>query len=334
MSDLDLTLAMADYDRTAALRTGSVKPEGITLRYLVSPPSETFWRMLKFDEFDVSEMSMSSFQIARPQGKAWTAIPVFPYRTYFHTNIFVRADSTIRRPEDLAGKRFGLPEYQMTAAVWMRGALEHEFGVPPSAVKWFVERKPGMSHGGATGFTPPAGVSVEPLPDGETLRSALEKGLIDALNGSPYPGMKSMLNATDLLQLSRAGAFRLLFDDPVAEGVRYFRKNGFSHINHTVVVQNRILDAHPWAALSLYNAFTLAKLEAFASIDRLLRSSLVGAFGHLDAQRRVYGDDPYPYGLKKNREALQALATYMLEQGLVSEPVVVDDIFAPSTRGL
>src|SRR4051812_40334967 len=131
MPDVDVTLAMADYDRTAALRSGAVKPDGIALRYLISPPSETFWRMLKFNEFDVSEMSISSMLISRSQGHAWTAIPVFPYRAFFHTNVMVRADSGIRGPEDLAGKRFGVPEYQVTAAVWVRGALQHDFGVPP-----------------------------------------------------------------------------------------------------------------------------------------------------------------------------------------------------------
>src|SRR5262249_54792259 len=129
VSDLRLTIAMADYDRTAALRDGSIAPAGIELAYLVSAPSATFWRMLKFDEFDVAEMSLSSFLIAKARGRAWTALPVFPFRAFFHTYVFVRADSAIAAPADLAGARFGLPEYQMTAAVWTRGALEHDFGV-------------------------------------------------------------------------------------------------------------------------------------------------------------------------------------------------------------
>jgi 4,5-dihydroxyphthalate decarboxylase len=334
MSDLDLTLAMADYDRTTALRLGTVKPEGISLRYLISPPSETFWRMLKFNEFDASEMSLSSMLIARAQGREWTAIPVFPFRAFFHTSIFVRADSDIARPEDLAGRRFGLPEYQVTAAVWVRGTLQHEFGVPPSAIKWFIERKPGLSHGGTTGFTAPAGVSVDALAEGETLASALAKGDLDAVMGSPYPGMKSKLNATDQLQMSRSSQLRLLFPDPVAEGVRYFKKNGFSHINHTVVVQDAVLRRHPWVAINLVDAFTRSKQVAEASIDRLLRSGLIGAFGHLHAQRQVFGDDAFPYGLRSNREALRTLAGYEFEQGLIPQPVQIDDLFAESTRAL
>ena len=332
MSDLHLTLAMADYDRTAALRDGSVKPAGINLTYLVSPPSETFWRMLKFDEFDAAEMSLSSFLIARGQGRAWTAIPVFPFRAFFHTYVFVRADSNIRQPSDLAGRRFGLPEYQMTAAVWVRGVLQNDFGVPPTKIRWFVDRSPSLSHGGQTGFTPPNGVSIERVPEGERLFSLLVGGELDAVMTSPYPGMPSMLNHTDLTELSRSPQVRLLFDDPVAESVRYFRTHGFSHINHTVVVQNRILEKHPWVALNLYNAFTQAKQRSYAEMGYLLRSNVMAAFGVLEAQRRTFGEDPFPYGLANNRTALQTLAGHSLEQGLVRTRVEVDELFAATTR--
>src|SRR5439155_4483509 len=237
MPELDLTLAMADYDRTAALRDGSVKPAGISLTYIVSPPSETFWRMLKFEEFDAAEMSLSSFLIARDHRRAWTAIPVFPYRAFFHTYIFVRADSSIRHPSDLAGARFGLPEYQMTAAVWVRGVLQHEFGVPPSAIRWVVERAPEMSHGGQTGFAPPEGVPIERAAEGASLLALLERGELDAVMPSPYGGMTSRLNKTYVADLTRSRHARVLFDDPMAESVRSYRAHGFSHINHTLVVQ-------------------------------------------------------------------------------------------------
>ncbi len=332
MPDLDLSLAMADYDKTDALRDGSVKPEGIALRYLVSPPSETFWRMLKFDEFDASEMSVSSFLIAKSRGRAWTAIPVFPFRAFFHTLVFVRADSDIRRPSDLAGKRFGLPEYQMTAAVWVRGVLQHDFGVPPSAIRWYVERRPALSHGGLTGFRAPEKVSIDPVPDGETLASLLERGGLDAVMASPFPGMKSKLNETDFFHLSRSPQVRPLFPDPVAEGVRYYRKTGFSHINHVLIVQDRVLAPHPWVAVSMFKAFTDAKAACYRTIDRLLRSSLMSAFGLLEAQRRTFGDDPYPYGLSENRAALQTLADYAHEQDLIPERVDVGEMFAATTR--
>lgn len=332
MADLDLTLAMADYDRTAALRDGSVKPAGINLRCLVSPPSETFWRMLKFDEFDAAEMSLSSFLIAKAQGRAWTAIPVFPFRAFFHTHVFVRADSKIHQPSDLAGARFGLPEYQMTAAVWVRGTLQHDFGVAPSAIRWHLERSSSMSHGGQTGFTPPEGVSITRVADGESLFSALTRGELDAVMPSPYPGMTSMLNGTSLTDLSRSPHVRLLFEDPVAEGVRSFRTHGFSHINHTVVIQDRVLQRYPWVALNLVKAFNEAKQAAYARIGSLYRSSLMAAFGVLEAQRRTFGDDPFPYGLPANRLALQTLADYVFEQGLVRERPMIDALFAETTR--
>jgi 4,5-dihydroxyphthalate decarboxylase len=331
-ADLDLTLGMADYDKTAALRDGSIKPARINLTYVVSPPSETFWRMLKFDEFDASEMSLSSFLIARGRGRPWTAIPIFPFRAFFHTLIFVNGEAPISRPADLVGKRFGVPEYQVTAAVWTRGVLQHEFQVPPSAIRWVVERRRSLSHGGETGFEPPAGVSVEPIPEGETLFSLLTSGKLDAVMPSPFPGMKSMLNQTDLLQLARSPRVRLLFPDPVAEGVRYYRKNGFSHVNHTVIIQDAVLQRHPWAASSLFQAFSHAKRVCYANIDSLLRSSLVSAFGHLDAQRRIFGDDPYPYGVRDNRTALQTLADYAFEQGLIPRPVAIEEVFAETTR--
>jgi 4,5-dihydroxyphthalate decarboxylase len=332
MPDVQVTLCMADYDITAALLDGSVTPAGINLTYVVSPPSETFWRMLKFDDFDASEMSLSSYLIARSRGRAWTAIPVFPYRTFFHTLVFVRADSDIARPADLRGKRFGVPEYQMTAAVWTRGVLQHEFDVPPTSVRWYVERRPALSHGGQTGFKAPAGVVVERVPEGETLFSLLMAGKLDAVMPSPFAGMTSILNHTDLFQLLNSPHVRLLFANPAEEGARCYRKNGFSQINHTVVIQNRLLGEHPWVALNLFQAFAAAKQRAYARIDRLLRSSLVLAFGHLEAQRRIFGEDPYPYGVRVNQAPLQTLADYAVEQGLIREAVPIEELFAESTR--
>lgn len=334
MADLRLTLAMADYDRTAGLRDGSVKPEGIALTYLVSPPSETFWRMLAHDEFDVAEMSLSSLLIARGQGRAWTAIPVFPFRAFFHTHVFVRADSAIQQPAGLAGTRFGLPEYQVTAALWTRGALQHDFGVSPSSIEWHVERSRSLSHGARTGFTPPAGVSVTQVPEGDSLGALIDRGALDAVMPSPYAALASRLNKTDLMQLWRSPRVRLLFPDPLQESARYFSTHGFSHVNHTVVVQDRVLQQHPWVALNLFRAFERAKQEAYARRDALLRTTLMPAFGLLDTERRMFGEDPFPYGLRANLKALDRLARHSHEQGLTRTPVDVTDLFAQTTRDL
>lgn len=331
MSDLTLSLGMADYDRTAPLITGEVKPEGIALRYVISPPSETFWRMLKFGEFDLSEMSMSSFLISLQNGRKWKAIPVFPFRSFFHTNIFVNRNSGIRTPEDLEGKRFGLPEYQVTAALWMRGTLEHEFGVKSEKIKWFVERQRTLSHGGETGFHPPSGVSIEQIPESNTIADLLEEGKLDAIMPSPYPGMKSMLNKSDYLKFTNSERITPLFEDSLSEGKRYFRKNGFSHINHTVIIQEEILKEHKWVPLNLIKAFQEAKELAYERSDHLLRSSLLFAYNYLRQERNVFGDDPYPYGFQVNKKAISTLIEYSLEQGLTQRTIEPEDLFVPST---
>ena len=149
---------------------------------------------------------------------------------------------------------------------------------------------------------------------------------------SPYGGMTSRLNKTYVADLVHSPRARLLFEDPMAESVRAFRAHGFSHINHTVVVQNRVLEKHPWVALNLYNAFTAAKQQCYGQIDYLLRSSLMPAFPVLEVQRRTFGDDPFPYGLANNRQALETLVEYAHEQGLVTAPSRIDDLFAAATR--
>jgi 4,5-dihydroxyphthalate decarboxylase len=220
----------------------------------------------------------------------------------------------------------------MTAAVWVRGVLQHEFGVAPSAINWFVERRPEMSHGGQTGFTAPPGVSIARVPDGETLLALLERGELDAIMPSPYGGMISKLNKTYVADLNRSPHARLLFADPMAESIRSFRTHGFSHVNHTVVVQNRVLDEHPEVALNLFNAFADAKRHGYDRIDYLLRSSVMAAFGVLEQQRRTFGDDPFPYGLANNRRTLETLAGFSFEQGLITSRANIDELFAPATR--
>ena len=331
MTGIELSLGMADYDRTASLLNNELSPEGISLRYIVSPPSETFWRMLKFGEFDISEMSMSSYLISLQNGRKWRAIPIFPFRSFFHTNIFVNRNSGIKTPEDLVGKKFGLPEYQVTAALWMRGALEHEFGVKPSQIKWYVERQRNLSHGGETGFHSPEGVSITQIPPGQTLADLLGKGELDAIMPSPYPGMKSMLNKTDYLKFTEIENIKPLFDDPGKEGQRYFKKNGFSHINHTVILREDILEKYPWAPLNLYKAFQESKEIAYTRSDHLLRSSLLFAYHYLRTEREIFGRDPYPYGFKVNKKAIETLIDYSFEQGLTNTKLEPDELFVKST---
>ncbi|HLH85593.1 MAG TPA: hypothetical protein VKU79_01855 [Thermoplasmataceae archaeon] len=334
MANLELSLGMADYDRTSALMSGIVRPAGVDLHYIVSPPSETFWRMLKFEVFDISEMSMSTFLISKSQGRRWKAIPVFPYRSFFHTAIFVREESGFHSPEELKGKKFGVPEYQVTAAVWLRGALEQDFDLKPSDMKWYMERRRELSHGGETSFKSPKGVSVEYLPDGVTLKSALLDGKIDALMPSPYPGMPSLLNRTDYLDLTRTEGIRLLFEDPVEEGKRYFRKHGYSHINHTVIVKPDLAEKFKWLPLNLYKAFEEAKEYAYQHFDKIIKSSLIFAYPYWVEQLKLFGTDPYPYGIKANRKALEDLIGMSESQGLIPSRLKIEDIFDETTLNL
>jgi 4,5-dihydroxyphthalate decarboxylase len=326
-----LRLAIADYDRAAALADGGVPVKGVDLSVDNLAPSEIFYRMLAHDEFDLSEMSLSSYLIAREQGRAWTAIPVFPHRTAFHTNVYVREVAGIATPADLAGKRFGLTEYQVTAAVWTRGVLQHDFGVDPTQVEWYVERTPELSHGGETGFTPPAGVQIRNLPEGETLHTMMQRGELDAVLPSPYPGMTSRLNRTDETDLRTAPGIRRLFTDPWKEAARIFIDHGFLHANHTIVVQDRHLEADPDLARRLFDAFVESKEIAYHRLRTLGRSSLVLGAVRLEEQQAVFGDDPFPYGLAANRRALETLATFSHEQGLTKAPADVDSLFTADT---
>jgi 4,5-dihydroxyphthalate decarboxylase len=332
MSEITLSLGMADYDRTAPLRNGQVKPEGFSLNYVVSPPSETFWRMLRFEEFDTSEMSMSSYLISRQNRKKWLAIPVFPFRSLFHSNIFVNKDAGINSPEDLIGRKFGLPEYQVTAALWLRGTLEHEFGVKPSQMKWYVERQRNLSHGGETGFKAPSGVSINQVSEGNTLVNLLERGELDAIMPSPYPGMRSMLNKTDYLSFSKYSKIKPLFDDPLTEGKRYYKKNRFTHINHTVIVKENILSKYQWVPLNLLKAFQESKEIAYSHRDQLLRSSLMFAYSYMRKEQEIFGEDLYPYGYEANKKAIETLVEYSIEQELTKKSVDPEELFVESTR--
>lgn len=327
---MEAKVALADYDRTAALADGRVRPRSFSLSVEHLGPSEIFYRMLKEEAFDVSEMSLSSFFIARSQGRAFTAVSVYPYRHCFHTSVFVR--DAIEHPSQLSGKRFGLTEYQVSAALWTRGVLEQDFGLDLREVTWFVERRPELSHGGETGFAAPEGITIEQVPEGRTLGSMLAAGELDAALPSPYPGMASRLNLTEESDLVRMPGVSRLFRDPVAEVRRYFETHGFLHFNHVVVFKDEWLERVPDMGRQLLEAFTASKELAFADRERLRRSILLFAHLQLEAQERVFGADPFPYGYAANAAALERLAQFSLSQGLISEMPDLPGLFAEDVR--
>jgi 4,5-dihydroxyphthalate decarboxylase len=326
-SHLELSIALSDNERTRPLLEGRVVPQGITLVPTMVHPSEMFWRQLRFAEFDVSEMSMSSLLIATSRGDTrWIAIPVFTMRKFFHTSIIVRTDSGIGKPADLRGKRIGVPEYQQTWAIWSRGILQHEFGVHAREIEWFMERNPDKSHGGATGFAAPAGVRVNQIPPQTNIGEMLLRGELD---GALHYLVDR--NLVDRSTVDISAVTRTLFTDPAAEGRRYYAKTGLFPINHTVVVRRSLLERHPWIALNLYSAFVAAKDE----IGRSGQSYLHWYFetGLLDeqAKRTLAGHDPLAYGFKAARPVLETIAQYVHEQGLSARKVELKEIFAPST---
>jgi 4,5-dihydroxyphthalate decarboxylase len=326
-SGLELSIALSDNDRTRPLLEGRVAPQGIRLVPTMVHPSEMFWRQLRFAEFDVSEMSMSSLIISVARGDTrWAAIPVFTMRKFFHSSIIVRTDAGIAAPADLRGKRIGVPEYQQTWAIWSRGVLQHEFGVHAREIEWFMERNPDKSHGGATGFQPPTGVRVSQIPPTTNIGEMLVRGELD---GALHYLVDR--NLVDRSTVDISGVTRTLFPDPAAEGRRFYAKTGLYPINHAVVVRRALLETHPWIALNLYSAFVAAKEE----IARYGRSYLQWYFeaGLLDGgvERTLADNDPLAYGFKAARPVLETIAQYVHEQGLSARRVALDEIFAPST---
>jgi 4,5-dihydroxyphthalate decarboxylase len=322
---------MAANPRSRPILDGSVKPEGITFVATELHPSEIFWRQLHYADFDVSEMSMSSLLILLANGnRDWLGIPVFTARRFFHTRIWVRKDAGIERPEDLRGKRVGVPEYQQTAALWARGILQHEFGVAPQEIEWFMERTEARSHGGATGFRPPPGVRINRIPPDKSIGSMLVSGELDAT--LLYLQENNLVDRSRV-RLENCPQVRYLFPDPDAEGRRYFAKTGLFPVNHGLVVRRSLAERHPWIVLNIYNAFRIAK-------ERWLAGIRAGVQTHLDLgllppeTEKALAYDPFPYGVAENRRLLDTIASYSHEQGLTPRKLMVEEMFAPSTLGL
>ncbi len=321
--NLQLGIGVTNNPRTWPIIDGTVKPDGIDLIPTVLHPSELFWRQLHFAEFAVAEMSCSSFMIALGRGDArFVGLPIFTTRRFFHTGILVARKAGIDKPADLKGKRVGVPEYQQTAALWARGVLAHEFGVTPADIEFWMERTPEKSHGGATGFTPPPGIVVKQIPADQSIGSMMLAGELDAA--------LHYLSGRNLVDRSRADLashadFKYLFPDPIAEGIRYYRKTGLFPINHQAVVRRDIFEKEPWVALNLLKAFNRA--NDIANAQRLEHVDYHLATGLLS------GDAKTPlllHGVKANRNVIETIAQYSLEQGLTQRLIKIEELYAPN----
>lgn len=355
MPDIAITMASGAYDRIRAIRDGTVKIEGCAVTYHVVEPNQLFVRNLKNQEFDVSEMSFSTYIALRDQGRShYTAIPVFLSRAFRHSAIFVRAGRGIESPADLKGKRIGTPEYFTTMLVWMRGLLSDEYGITPSDVRWQlgpmeqpVRQVPGSSmaqqrfgEGSATQQDDQSrqqpisdaeaekNVEIETIPDGKTLAGMLAAGELDAVFSARPPSC--------FLQ-AREGRERVvrLFPDYRAAEQAYYRKTGVYPLMHAVGIRNSLLEQHPWIAGNLFEGFARAKDIAVADFEKLSAFALTLPWIEAEyrATQAVLGEDIWPYGTEMNRNAIGTLCRYLHEQGFTRRRMTVDELFAPGLEG-
>jgi len=332
MDNLTLSFISAYNERVEPLMNGTIKADGIELIPTYSHPAETFWRQLKFGEFEIAEMSMSSFLIARSQGADMIALPLFPSRRLFQTELSYHVDSGITKPEDLAGKRLGVAEYQQTAALWIRGILEHDFGVSQYKIHWYMERSEEMSHGGATGFKPPAGISFRRIEKNKSLASTLQANELDVAHvSSPWVLQANALDRSSRIAGSDWSKIRPLFPDRMVEAGRFYKQHGFLPVNHAYIIRGDIHRKYPWVAASLYEGFTRAKEFARERLAGQIPSALVFGPEYLSMTQQLIGDDPFPFGIKANQQMLDTIIGYSHEQGLTPRRMRIEELFAEST---
>jgi 4,5-dihydroxyphthalate decarboxylase len=319
-----LTLACWDYDRTRALMDGTVRPDGIELVYLNQQVEETFFRMMRYREFDCSEMSLSSYvaSLSSPD-PGFIAIPVFPSRFFRHSCIFVSAKSGIRQPADLKGRRVGVPEYQMTAPVWIRGILSDDYGVKVTDVEHFAggEEEPGRDE--KLKISLPPEIRLRPIGSRQTLSRMLADGELDALVTARAPS--TFYKESDKV--------KRLFPNYVEVEKEYYRRTRIFPPMHTVVIRRDVYAKHPWVAQSLYKAFTEAKARAYALYNQTaaLPAMVPWLVAELEETRREMGEDWWPYGLEPNRKALETFLRYHHEQGLSKRRFGPEELFARET---
>jgi 4,5-dihydroxyphthalate decarboxylase len=319
MANRTITIGCRDYDHIRALADGRVKVDGVDLNFVnLSPPSQIFLRMLHDEAYDASEMSLSNYMIALgKEDRRFIAIPVFPSRVFRHSYIWVNSRAGIDKPQDLKGKKVGIADYSMTALLFVRGLLQHEYGVVPQDIHWFRRRSEHVS------IEIPPGVRIDNIGKDQTLDTLLEDGKLDALAVTSPP--RAFLQGSPLV--------RRLFSDPRAVEAAYYRQTKILPIMHLVVIRRAIYDQDPTLAVRLAQGFEAAKKLAFEAYEEGL-SSLPWVNLDLEYARQVLGEDPYPYGVKKNLPSLEAATLYSHEQGLTQRRFHLAELFAQETMDL
>jgi len=320
MSKLNLTLACWNYDRTRALQDGSVTPDGIDLNYLDLPVEETFFRMVRHREFDVAEMSLSSYTVSLfKDPKPFVAIPIFPSRFFRHSCIYLSAKSGIKNPKDLICRKIGVPEYQMTAPVWIRGILSDHYGVPVDSVTYWTggEEEPGRPEKQKLNLPP--NIKVNSIPEDRTLAQMLREGEFDAFYTARKP------SSFDGKHVTR------LFENFVDVEKAYYQQTGMVPIMHTVAIKREVYEANRWIAQSLFKAFVEAQKKTYEDLKETaaLKGMLPWFNAHVEEAFDLMGPDFWAYGFEPNYKTLETFLRYHHEQGLSPRLLKPEELFAP-----
>lgn len=327
MAKLELSVAVGIYDRTFSIFDGRTPIEGCEIYAVPLHPEEAFHRAFKHQEFDVTEMSLSSHALTVARGKSmYVGIPAFVSRVFRHSGIYIRTDRGIKKPEDLKGKIIGLPEYQVTATVWLRGILQDEYGVRPTDIKW---RTGGLEEQGGRGERSPVElppeIDLQLIPANRTLCDMLATGELDAIFSARGPSV--FVRGTPNVDR--------LFPDYVPVEEEYFRRTRIFPIMHLIGIRRSLVERHPWLAVSVLKAFVKAKALAMEELSLIghLSATLPWPVAEFHRARNLMGADYWSYDIEANRHALETFLRYSHEQGLI-KPIPVEALFAPSTLEL
>ena len=324
MFKLKLSVAIGNYDRVRALLDGSVQIDGVDPVFMTLPPEEIFFRAFRTVDFDICELSMSSFTVKTAEGTCpYVGVPAFVSRAFRHNSIYVRSDR-IKSPADLKGKRIGLPEYQLTACVWARIILEDDHGIKPSDVTWVRGGIDDPSRPEKITIKLPGGVRLENAPEGKTISQLLESGEIDAFVAPRAPSLAG----------KRHPHIGGLFPDPIAAGRDYFKRTGLFPIMHVTGIRRTLVERHPWLPAAVLKAFTQAKSKCLEELEDTSASKCTLPFveEELKAARELMGHDFWSYGLAPNRKVLETFLRHHHAQGLSARLLKPEELFHPSTH--
>ena len=316
---LQLTLAVGDYEIVRALKDGTVKPDGIELNVLTAMDSTTrHWRFLRNQDFDVAEVSCSSYIASKDKGFPFEAIPVFLHRRFRHGFIFINTTKGIKSPKDLIGKKVGLKQYQSSAILWLRGLLEHEYGVPFKSIEWYTELAESIE------FTPPEGLKLSRVRDDQSVEKMLADGELDALI---HPDLIQPLIDKD----PRVGR---LFPNYKEEEIAFYKRTKIFPIMHAMGIKREIVEKHPWVPINLFHAFNQAKAIGMKRMENPRVAPLAWYREAWEEQEELMGPDPWENGLTENNtKQLEMLVRFSHEQGLISREIPLDELFLEVSQG-